>query len=135
MKSTPLWIRNRHVVGVDLRILVEVGGGRDDRADLGVRQRLEDGLHVTHRTPDVHRVAATVGVAHDQFPTRAGVARLVAPALQGLVDGGLVEVLVGPGDRREHDVPTLRRRRLDRAEGLLDERWIRRRRVLAVLGQ
>ena len=118
-----------HVVGVNLRILVEVGGGRDDRADLGVRERLEDGLHVTHRTPDVHRAAATVGVTHDQLTTATGVTRLIAPTLQCLVDGRLVEVLIGTGDRREHDVPALRRRRLDRAEGLLDERRIRRRSI------
>ena len=123
------------VVGRHFRIRVEVGGGRDDLADLGVRQRLQDGLHVAHRTPDVHRVAATVGVAHDEVATRSGVARLGAPALHRLVDRGLVEVLVGPGDGGEDDVPTVVGRGLDRAEGLGDERRIRRARVLAVVGQ
>ncbi len=67
MKSTPRWIRNRDVVGVHGRIRVEVGLGGDDGPDLGVGERLEDGLHVAHRTPDVHGVSAAVGVAHHQL--------------------------------------------------------------------
>ena len=79
MKSGAALDQEPHVVRVNFRILVEVGRGRDDLADLGVGQRLEDGLHVAHRTPHVHRVAATVGVAHDEVPAAAR-CRTTAPS-------------------------------------------------------
>ena len=69
MKSTPSLDQEPDVVGVDGRIGVEIGLGRDDGPDLVVGQCLEDRLHVAHRTPDVHRVSATVGVAHDELAT------------------------------------------------------------------
>ena len=60
--------------GVDRRIRVEIGlrWRRWSRSRVG--ERLEDGLHVAHRTPDVDRVAAAVGVAHDEVATGPGVA-------------------------------------------------------------
>ncbi len=100
---------------------VEVGFGGDDGPDLLVGERLEDRLHVAHRTPDVHRVAAAVGVAHHDLATGAGVALLAAPTLHRLVDRGLIEVLIGPRDGGQDDVPARLVRRLHRAEGLVDQ--------------
>ena len=77
------------------------------RADLRVRERLEDGLHAGHLTPHVE--SAAVGVAHDELAAAAGVALRRAPALHRLVDRGLVEVLVRAGDRGQDDVGHLRR--------------------------
>src|SRR5690606_5635317 len=57
------------------------------------------------------------------------------PAFERLVDGGLVEVLAGAGHRGEDDVPALGVRGVDRAEGLFDQRHVRRRRVFAVFGE
>jgi hypothetical protein len=109
---------------MDGGIRVEVGLGGDDGPDVGVAECLEDGLHVAHRTPHVDRVSAAVGVPHHDGATGSGVALLVVEALHRLVDGGLIDVLRGPRDRGQDDVPARLVRRFDRAQGLLDQRRV-----------
>ena len=125
MKSTPRWIRNRMSFAGTAGSGLKSAAVETMRPDLRVGERLEDGLHVAHRTPDVHRVSAAVGVAHHEVAAGAGVTLLVAPALHRLVDGGLIEILVRPRDGRQDDVPARLVRRLHRAQGLRDQCRVR----------
>src|SRR4029453_13425994 len=97
----------------------------EDSPDLRVGECLQDRLHVAHRTPDVHRVPAAVGVAHHHVATGAGVTLLAAPTLHPLVYGGLVGILLGPRDGGQDDFPARLIRRFHGAEGLLHERGVR----------
>ena len=87
-------------------------------ADLRVRERLEDGLHAGHLAPHVE--SAAVGVAHREVAPTARVTLRGAPAFHRLVERGLVEILVRPGDRGEDDVGHIR----DRTHRLIDERLV-----------
>ncbi len=124
-----------HLIRMDLRIEVEVGGRRHDASDLRIGERLEDGLHVTHTAPDVDRVTTTVGITHHHLAAGAGVALCVAPTFHRLVDHLLIEVLVGPGDGSEDDVPAVFVGRIHWPEGLFDERRIGRGGILSELGE
>ena len=91
------------VAGSDRRVRVPLGVTEHHLADLRVRERLEDGLHPRHLTPDVQ--PAAVGVPHDDVAAGAGVALRRGPALHRLVDRGLVEILGSPRHGRQDDVP------------------------------
>ncbi len=103
------------VAGGDRRIRVPLGVGEEHLADLRVGERLEDGLHAGHLTPDVE--PATIGVPHDDAATGAGVALRRVPALDRLGDGRWVEILVGASDRGQDDVRHTR----DRSHRLLHQ--------------
>jgi hypothetical protein len=83
----------------DRLLRVEVGVGVADLADLGVRQRLQDELHLEQLAGDVATEA--VGQADLQLTAAAGLAAVVLPALEGLV---VVDLHRGPADRGEGDV-------------------------------
>ena len=66
------------VAGGDRRVRVPLGVTEHHLADLRVRERLQDGLHPRHLTPDVQ--PAAVGVPHDDVAAGAGVALASRPS-------------------------------------------------------
>ena len=71
----------------------------DDLADLWVRQRLEDELHVRHLAVDV--LAELLDVGDGELAARTGVADVVLPALQRQ---GVVDLLVGAPESGQRDL-------------------------------
>ena len=114
-------LRDRGLEVGDPLVQVGVCAAVDDLADLRVRQRLEDELHLRHLAVDV--LAELLDVGHRQLAAGAGLAavRLPAPERERLV-----HLPVGPAEPGEGDVA---RRLVLREQRCLEERVLERGRL------
>ena len=103
---------------------VDVCARVDDLADLGVRQRLEDELHLRHLAVDV--LAELLEIRDFELAARPGLAAVVLPALERQCQVDLPVRTAEPGQR---DVA---RHLVLRDERRLEERVLERRRLRGV---
>ncbi len=103
---------------------VDVCARVDDLADLRIRQRLEDELHLRHLAVDV--LAELLDVRDLELAARPGLAAVVLPALERQC---LVDLPVGSTEPGQRDVA---RHLVLREERRLEERLLERRRLRGV---
>ena len=87
----------------DPLVQVGVGAAVDDLADLRIRQRLEDELHLRHLAVDV--LAELLDVGDGELASGPGAAAVVLPAFERQ---GVVHLLVGAPEGGQRDVARVR---------------------------